>query len=70
MCKITLGSVGITADDFFSEGTNSALLTNINCSGSESVILDCSHDDNRGHFCHTAGVVCQGTFLSNCCEKL
>ena len=56
-----IGAVNISADDYFSEGLNSAFLTYINCSGTESSILNCNYTyDSRGHICGTAGIVCQG----------
>ena len=46
--------------DPFGEGITPRLLTNVNCSGSESTLLDCGGTDFIGVTCPTAGVVCQG----------
>ena len=46
--------------DPFGEGRTPRLLTNVNCSGSESTLLDCGRTDFIGVTCPTAGVVCQG----------
>ena len=49
------------AKDFFSEGLDPGLLTSVNCSGTESEILECSHEaSSQGLHCSAAGVVCQG----------
>ena len=46
--------------DPFGEGSVSRLLTSVNCSGSESTLLDCGRTNFNGITCPTAGVVCQG----------
>lgn len=50
----------MTADPF-GEGDATRLVTNVNCSGSESTLLDCGRIDFVGVTCPTAGVVCQGS---------
>ena len=51
----------MNAHDYFSEGLGPNLVSNVNCSGTETEILDCAHiTDTRGYTCDTAGVVCQG----------
>ena len=53
--------MNVNALQFFSEGTNPALLNLVNCSGSENEILECHHfQSTHGLFCDPAGVVCQG----------
>ena len=54
------GAIGVVADPF-GEGDATRLVTNVNCSGSESTLLDCSRSDFVGVTCPTAGVVCQGS---------
>ena len=50
---------------YFGAGTGSIHLDNVACSGSESNLIDCSHDSNvnctNGHS-QDAGVRCQGRF--------
>jgi len=56
------GATSVSAPDYFSEGLGPTLLTNVECSGTETELLDCTRDtDTRGFTCDTAGVVCQGT---------
>ena len=55
-----LGAIGVTADPF-GEGDATRLVTNVNCSGSESTLLDCDRTDFVGVTCPTVGVVCQGS---------
>lgn len=57
---ITPGATGVNADPF-GEGDATRLLTNVNCSGSESTLLDCGRNEFIGVTCPTAGVVCQGS---------
>ena len=49
--------------DPFGEGDATRLLTNLNCSGSESTLLDCGRNEFIGVTCPTAGVVCQGSCM-------
>lgn len=57
------GAINVSAPTHFSEGVSPGLLTGVNCSGSETEILDCGHvTSSRGLLCDTAGVVCQGMF--------
>ena len=53
------GAIGVNADPF-GEGRTPRLLTNVNCTGSESNLLDCGWTDFIGVTCAVAGVVCQG----------
>ena len=58
-CYVT-GAVKVSALEFFSEGIGPALLTSVNCSGTENEILECDHFMSaHGLFCDPAGVVCQ-----------
>ena len=50
--------------DPFGEGRTPRLLTSVNCSGSESTILNCGRTNFNGVTCPTAGVVCQGNSLA------
>ena len=50
--------------DPFGEGRTPRLLTSVNCSGSESTILNCGRTNFNGVTCPTAGVVCQGISLA------
>ena len=60
-CCFISGAVSVTAHEYFSEGLGPNLVSNVNCSGTETEILDCAHiTDTRGYTCDTAGVVCQG----------
>ena len=56
------GAIGVTADPF-GEGDATRLVTNVNCSGSESTILDCGRTDFVGVTCQTVGVICQGNWI-------
>ena len=53
----------MSAPQYFSEGISPGVLTNVACSGSETVLLQCTHNRSRGLHCDTAGVVCQGAFI-------
>lgn len=55
-----VGAINISASDYFSEGTSPGLVTNIICSGSETDLLQCTHNTSRGLSCDPAGVICQG----------
>ena len=54
-----LGATGVNADPF-GEGDAARLITRVNCSGSESTLLECSRSEFVGVTCPTAGVICQG----------
>ena len=55
------------AEDFFNQGLDPGLLTSVNCSGTESEILECSHEaSSQGLHCGAAGVVCQGLLAAKC----
>ena len=58
-----IGAINMSASDFFSEGISPGLLTNIRCSGSETELLQCTHNTSRGVSCDPAGIICQGTFV-------
>ena len=56
----------MSAVEYFSEGISSAIVMSVNCSGTETGILECGHEStSQGYHCDTAGVVCQGLSLSN-----
>ena len=54
------GAISLNADPF-GEGDATRLLTNVECSSSESSLLDCGRTNFVGITCPTAGVVCQGS---------
>ena len=57
----TIGAVSVSAPDYFSEGQSPGRMTSVNCSGTESTILECDHVTSIiGLSCNTAGVICQG----------
>ena len=56
--------------DPFGEGSVSRLLTNVNCSGSESTLLGCGRTDFNSVTCPTAGVVCQGNLSCLLTERI
>ena len=59
MCMlIYAGAVGVSAPDYFSDGLSPSL-TKVNCTGTETDILDCQYDRIEDT-CSSAGVVCQG----------
>ena len=58
-----LGAIAIGAD-LFSEGSAPQLLTNVNCYGNESNLLECEAPPFTGINCPTSGAVCQGTYDS------
>ncbi len=54
----------------YGQGAGDILLDNVQCSGSESRLLDCTHNGLAIHNCahsEDAGVVCSGTFLLDFC---
>lgn len=53
------GAIGVSAPDFFSDGLGPGLLSNVNCSGTETALLACDSIHQK-HTCDAAGVVCQG----------
>ena len=56
-----VGAISVSAPDYFSEGLSSGRVNSINCTGTETKILECDHvTSDRGLRCDTAGVVCQG----------
>ena len=64
------GAVSVNAHDYFSEGLGLNLVSNVNCSGTETEILDCAHiTATRADTCDTAGVVCQGMLYNNYYNK-
>ena len=63
MCIPTYtGAVGVSAPDYFSDGLSQGSITNVNCTGTETNILDCGHQNDSPDTCNSAGVVCQGVF--------
>ena len=55
------GAVSVSAPEYFSEGLSSGHLNSVNCSGTETQILECYHlSSDHGFSCDSAGVVCQG----------
>ena len=68
----TLHIVGATArtSAYFGQGTGSIFLDNVGCLGTESRVIDCSHNSIGSHDCshaEDAGVTClsQGNEKSN-----
>ena len=67
--KLTLSIYFIDAigysNAYFGEGTGTIELDDVNCYGTESTLLDCTHraigTSNCGHY-EDAGVKCQSTF--------
>ena len=62
------GAISVSnAHDHFSEGLSPGVITNVNCSGTETDILKCEYEfDSQGFSCDTAGVVCQGIICATC----
>lgn len=58
-CMMVLGAVAVNADSF-SEGNVERLLTNVDCLGNETNLLDCSHSFFQDFICVTSGAICQG----------
>ncbi len=56
------GAIAVNADSF-SEGNADRVYTNINCSGTEGRLVDCSLSPFSGVSCATVGVVCQCKYL-------
>ena len=54
-----VGAIAVNADSF-SEGSVDRLLSEVECFGNESEILNCSSSKFEGFTCTTSGVVCQG----------
>ena len=51
----------MSAPEYFSEGLSSGRLNSVDCSGTETEILECDHlSSDHGFSCDSAGVVCQG----------
>ena len=56
------GAIGLN-DQVFSDVVGNLLLRDVNCNGSESLLLNCQHNRLLETFCtphEDAGVVCQG----------
>ena len=70
MCESTLntGAIAITSG-LYSDPEVSPLVTNVECSGEESGLLDCNYTTDSQSSCsqtEDAGVVCQGGILMAC----
>ena len=56
------GAVRATTGSFFGRGTGRAILSNVDCTGSETALGWCLHSGWSSRSCsQTAGVVCNGT---------
>jgi hypothetical protein len=66
-CHFLLGAIGTTGS--YTEGSLPMHIIDLNCTGSESRVLDCPHNGlSDVHTCdhrQDASVRCQGTFLYN-----
>lgn len=59
---LTTGAIAIR-DESFSENLAPLLLSNVNCSGNETALLECQYNTPPNYYCdrlEDAGVVCQG----------
>ena len=57
--------------DIFDEGVVPSLVSMVNCTGSETSILDCTGvvtTTGSGFSCPTSGVICQGTVVPRHCN--
>ena len=54
------GAIGLGNGLFRDTNTPDASIVNVQCDGSESRLVDCSHDIVSGDSCEIASTVCQG----------
>ena len=62
------GSIGLT-NEVFSEEVAPLLLRDVSCTGTESTLLNCTHNTRPQYLCgrfEDAGVVCQGVCACVC----
>ena len=62
LLTMLLGAINVSAD-IFNEGRVPSLVSMVNCTGSETSILDCTGvvtTTGSGFSCPTSGVICQG----------
>ena len=58
-------AIGYHREAYYGEGSGPIWLDNVDCTGSETILHDCSHNNIGDHNCgHDAdvGVVCKGMF--------
>ena len=54
-------ALGATTGSSFGQGSDTAILSNVDCTGSETALSWCLHSEWYRRFCYTAaGVVCEG----------
>ena len=68
-CTSFPGAIGLT-NEVFSEEVAPLLLTDVSCTGTESILLNCTYNTRPQYLCgrfEDAGVVCQGVYS---CDSL
>ena len=65
-CFTTIPATSAPCCAFFGQGTAPITLGNVQCTGAESTLVDCLHDELEVHNCihaEDAGVVCTGMYV-------